>query len=72
MKNHLSLDALKYLAGLNIEHLKFVVNHWHKNSEGTLEVAGEGCADAKPTTSPTPNGEWACDGKNWVWIPEIG
>lgn len=26
----------------------------------------------KPTTNPTPYGQWICQAGGWVWIPAIG
>lgn len=61
-------DIIKYLKTLDAESLHFAVS-----KIGSVHTnVTTGCPMPKPTSHPTPNGDWECNVNTWVWVPDLG
>jgi hypothetical protein len=67
-------EIAEALKAMPEDEIKEIDNWLHANS--TLRLinvhpnVGGGCSDPKPTTHPTPNGDWVCNNGEWVWVPK--
>lgn len=59
---------INYLKTLDATDLYFVI----QNIGGVHTDSNGGCVPPRPSSHPTPNGDWVCSGNKWVWIPDIG
>lgn len=62
-------EYAKHLLSLQPETLNIVLKEY---SGEEVQPQGVQCPQPKPTTKPTPNGEWACKNGEWVWIAGLG